>query len=264
MRIGVFATNLKVRDPHESLERAAAIEGVRGVQLWNVGGPLEPDHLDAAARQRFKEHADRLGLTIAALCGHQDFITADAGLEARARKFEAIMDLAVQWGTPVVTTESGRAAAGADPERLWETLVGVVRRVCRHGERVGAYFCIEASGSCFVANADDVRRLIDAVGSSALRVNFDPANYAMFGNDPVAAVRALGRHIAHTHAKDGVRRDGRAREVPLGQGAVPWREYVAALRESGYDGFLTIERETGEDPAADTAAAARFLRGLLG
>lgn len=264
MQIGVFATNLGLGDPYASLERAASIPGVRGVQVGNVGGPLDPANLDAAARGRFREQADRLGLTIAALCGHQDFVTADDGLQARAARFEAIMDLAVQWGTPIVTTESGHLAPGADRERAWDTLVGVVRRICRHGERVGAYFALEASGSCFIANADDLGQLIDAVDSPALRVNFDPANFVMFGNDPIQGVRALGRRIVHTHAKDGLRQaGGRPREVPLGQGGVPWTEYLAALRATGYDGFLTIERETGPDPARDIAAAADFLAQCL-
>ena len=53
------------------------------------------------------------------------------------------------------------------------------------------------------------------------------------------------------------------REVPLGQGQVPWQEYLAALREIGFDGFLTIEREVGENPDADIRMAADFLRDLI-
>ena len=42
-----------------------------------------------------------------------------------------------------------------------------------------------------------------------------------------------------------------------------WPEYFKALREIGYDGYLTIEREVGEDPAKDIALAADFLRKFL-
>ena len=48
-------------------------------------------------------------------------------------------------------------------------------------------------------------------------------------------------------------------EVPLGQGGVNWPEYLAALDEIGYRGFLTIEREVGQDPAADIRLAVEFL-----
>ena len=53
-------------------------------------------------------------------------------------------------------------------------------------------------------------------------------------------------------------------EMPLGEGSVPWKEYLAALEEVGYNGFLTIERELGADPAADMAKAVGFLENLIG
>ena len=49
-------------------------------------------------------------------------------------------------------------------------------------------------------------------------------------------------------------------EVPLGEGQVPWDNYIAALREIGFDGFLTIERECGDDPARDIQLAIDFLK----
>ena len=41
-------------------------------------------------------------------------------------------------------------------------------------------------------------------------------------------------------------------------------ERLAALREIGFDGFLTIERECGDDPTADIVMAADFLKAKLG
>ena len=68
---------------------------------------------------------------------------------------------------------------------------------------------------------------------------------------------------------DGTKRDlgvdpARYKEVPLGQGQVPWDGYLAALKKIGYDGFLTIERECGDDPAGDIRLAQKFLLEKLG
>ena len=49
-------------------------------------------------------------------------------------------------------------------------------------------------------------------------------------------------------------------ETPLGEGKVDFDAYLAALRDIGYHGFLTIEREVGDDPARDIGAAVQFLR----
>ena len=123
-------------------------------------------------------------------------------------------------------------------------------------------------------------RLFEDIGTGNLYVNLDPANLVMCaGDDPVQAVYTLRDYIVHTHAKDGIqikKVDTRAlyapqyygltpcswdaiREVPLGKGGVDWNKYLDALREIGYDGYLTIERECGDEPAKDIGDAVRFL-----
>ena len=44
---------------------------------------------------------------------------------------------------------------------------------------------------------------------------------------------------------------------------VPWDEYLAALKEIGFEGYLTIEREVGEDPVGDITMAVGFLNEKL-
>ena len=53
------------------------------------------------------------------------------------------------------------------------------------------------------------------------------------------------------------------KEVPLGEGSVKWDEYLAALNDIGYKGFLTIEREVGDDPEKDIGNAVSFLKGYM-
>ena len=102
------------------------------------------------------------------------------------------------------------------------------------------------------------------------------------GDDPVQAVYNLKDYIVHTHAKDGVKnydldpeiiyglRPGDPIvtnpafvEVALGDGSVPFPKYLAALEDIGYKGFLTIEREVGDDPTADIRKAVNFLNDLM-
>ena len=101
------------------------------------------------------------------------------------------------------------------------------------------------------------------------------------GDDPAKAVYNLRDYIVHTHAKDGVQifyRDPEIvygikkdplvtgssfKEVPLGEGSVKWDEYLAALNDIGYKGFLTIEREVGDDPEKDIGNAVNFLKGYM-
>lgn len=52
-------------------------------------------------------------------------------------------------------------------------------------------------------------------------------------------------------------------EVPLGYGDVNWNLYLRALEDIGYRGFLTIEREVGDDPAKDIKLAVDFLHSKI-
>ena len=127
-----------------------------------------------------------------------------------------------------------------------------------------------------------LKTFLDSLGSRGVGVNLDPANLVMVtGDDPVQAVYNLKDYIVHTHAKDGIKlldknpeiiygiiedeiQTGAAfREVPLGEGNVPFPAYLAALEDIGYRGFLTIEREVGDNPAADIELAANFLRSVM-
>jgi sugar phosphate isomerase/epimerase len=92
--------------------------------------------------------------------------------------------------------------------------------------------------------------------------------------------------IVHTHAKDGIMLNKNQnptevyhafavggvealnacegfKEVPLGEGEVDWDAYLKALRDVGFDGFLTIERECGENPQADIETATKFLKNKI-
>ena len=106
------------------------------------------------------------------------------------------------------------------------------------------------------------------------------------GQDAVEAVYILKDYIVHTHAKDGVMLNPNQnptdvyhafavggvdalnacegfKEVPLGTGHVDWDGYLSAFRDIGYDGFLTIERETGDNPLKDILSAVEFLKSKI-
>ncbi|MCD6350510.1 MAG: sugar phosphate isomerase/epimerase [Armatimonadetes bacterium] len=262
MKLGVFLPCLRIPVLAEALDTVAAL-GLEGAQLWNVGGPFDPSVMGEAERERLLEEFSRRGLEISALCGHADFVNP-SGLPTRRAHFMACLDLAASLGGLPVTTESGRPAPETGPEVAWQVLTVTFRDFARHAEEVDATVCIEAGPRTLVRTIADLERLLEEVDSSALAVNLDPANLVMAGEDPVEAVRRLGPAIAHTHAKDGVvRADGSHGEVPLGDGQVPWKEYLGALKAVGFEGYLTIERETGDDPRADIELAATRLRQYL-
>ena len=84
-------------------------------------------------------------------------------------------------------------------------------------------------------------------------VYYDPANLAWCDLDPAAEFRTLGPLVVAAHAKDAADFTGDAR---LGEGRIDHASVAAAMREVGYDGWLTLETKGG-DATADELEFAR-------
>ncbi len=278
LKIGVMVESFRlgVRD---GIKKAAEI-GARGIQIVTTKGELDPDNLTKTGRQDLLHLIESCNLKISALCGdlggHGFQIPNDN--EWKIKKSKQIMDLACDLKTNVVTTHVGVISEDEnDPATI------AIREACEelasYGDKVGASFAIETGPE----KAEVMKGFLDNLKSRGVRVNYDPANLVMVtGDDPVKGVHVLKDYIVHTHAKDGIRlkeiepkvvyghfaeggiEDLRLsdyfKEVPLGEGKVDFDEYIAAMREVGYDGFFTIEREVGENPVEDITKAVKFLQ----
>ena len=111
-------------------------------------------------------------------------------------------------------------------------------------------------------------RAFDDIGTDNLGINLDPANLVMYGKaNPVDAIGLIGQYVMDVHGKDGVYPTGGrvlGNETALGQGAVDYPALIAALKASGYDGPITIEREiSGEQQVKDILMAKEYLEKLI-
>jgi sugar phosphate isomerase/epimerase len=109
---------------------------------------------------------------------------------------------------------------------------------------------------------------MEDLGNQDVGINLDPANLLMYGKaNPVDALDILGKYVLDVHAKDGEYPvDGRnlGEEKPLGKGRVNFPRFIARLKELGYDGPITIEREiSGEQQRKDILDAIQLLKGLI-
>ncbi len=110
------------------------------------------------------------------------------------------------------------------------------------------------------------------VGRGNLFINYDPANMILYGTgDPIEALKKVGKYVRSVHCKDAkwAAPDQRGKawgsEVPLGEGDVGIETYLRTLKDLGYTGPLTIEREIAHDrerQKADIGHAVNLLRDL--
>ena len=130
---------------------------------------------------------------------------------------------------------------------------GMVRRICDYAAKHKLTFALETGQE----PADTLLRFIRDVGRDNLKINFDPANLILYGTgDPIAALDVLGSHVISVHCKDGNwppkdKPGALGNEMPLGEGSVGMDRFVAKLKQVGYRGPLTIEREVALDQDMD-------------
>jgi len=277
MKIGAITDCFK-KGNINAIHTAAKL-GLNGVQIYATSGEFSPEMSEEAKAEYKKALADS-GLVVSALCGDMGgygFERAEDNAD-RIVKTNAIVELAVEFGTNVVTTHIGVIPADKSNPR-YKVMLDALTECGLYAKSRGVTLAIETGpekAKTLLAFLEDTK--------GGVGVNLDPANFTMVtGQDAVEAVYILKDYIVHTHAKDGVMLDPEQdptdvyhafavggvdalnacsgfEELPLGEGGVDWDKYIAALREIGFDGFLTIERETGADPEADIVMAVDFLK----
>ncbi len=276
--IGVIIDSFRT-DTRTAIRKAAEL-GADGIQMYATKGENSPENLTAEKRRELLDLVKSCGLRFSALCGDlgEGFFRPERN-PALIERSKRILDLAKDLETDIVTTHIGVVPEDRNTDR-YKMMQEACFELSRYADRIGSHFAIETGPETSAV----LKSFLDGLGSRGVAVNLDPANLVMVtGDDPVQAVYNLRDYIVHTHAKDGVMlvrtnpeyiyrvtpkpedlKDVRFfREVPLGEGNVPFRPYLRALEDIGYRGFLTIEREVGENPAADIRKAKDHLLSIM-
>lgn len=282
-KIGVIGDAFRV--PLRQSVAMAKELGADGVSLYAVNQEFSPETMSAQARRDFKQYCSGIGVEIASLVGElggHGWQHKDENL-FKIPKLKNIAGLAADLGTGIITSHIGVIPADRNC-KSYAVMVAACTELARFATANGVCFGIETGPE----PATTLRTFLDDLNEPGIGVNLDPANLVMVVCDnPVQAVYTLAPYIVATHAKDGrnlqpcnpqtvydafaeggfeqlVARTGQLfEELPLGQGDVPWSAYLNALTECGFNGYLTIERETGDTPTADIDAAVTFLRQQL-
>ena len=261
--------------------KAAARMGANGIQMYSRDGENSPESLSKGDRRSLLKEVKDSGLIFSALCGDLGHGFGNKELNPTLiEKSKRIVDLALDLDTKIVTTHIGVVPDDKNHDR-YKIMQEACFSLAEYADRSGVRFAVETGPE----TAEVLKGFLDSLGSKGVSVNLDPANLCMVtGDDPVKAVYTLKDYIVHTHAKDGIRLmpsnpehvyrvthpipqdfsyDKYFKEVPLGKGSVPFDSYLKALTDIGYRGFLTIEREVGDNPVGDIETAFTFLKNTI-
>lgn len=280
MKIGVITDCFKL--PLDESIKLAGKLGFDGIQIYATTGEFSPEVLTTERKSGVRSLLMENHLEISALCGDMGGygFQIESDNAERIQKTKRIIDLAEEFEVGVITTHIGVIPENKDNPRYSVMLDAM----CKCGE----YAADKKITLAIETGPEKASTLLSFLQDTngGIGVNLDPANFVMVtGQDPVEAVQVLGKYIVHTHAKDGVMLKQTDPEIiydcfakggiealnvadyflekPLGDGDVDYAKYINALRGIGYDGYLTIERETGENPISDIQKSLNTLRNII-
>jgi sugar phosphate isomerase/epimerase len=242
-----LSVRLDPAGPLRDAIRQAATLGARGVVL-EATGDLHPDRLGDSGRREVRHLLRSVELAPAALVlpTRSGFDHVD-DLDARLRRADRAFALAYDLGMRLVLARAG-AVPTDDPKdaprrTIFRDALGELARLADHrGIRLALETGTEA-GSI-------LRAFLEAMGTPALGASVEPGALLAAGIDPVVAARELGPWVAHAYAHDASDRPrttviANPRGLGFAPGVLDWEEYLGALEEVNYHGYLTAWPEPG-------------------
>jgi len=256
--------------PWRELVARVAELGFDGIEVAPY--TLAPDvrQIDRSTRRELREVAESYGLRI---CGLHWLLVSPPGLHlahpdpaVRDRTVEYVGELArlcADLGGSVMVLGSPRQRStlpGQSREEALALLRDSLARCCRYAEEHGVVIALEPLArhlTDVVNTVGEALRMVEEVGSPALRVALDVYSMTDEGRPYGAIIREAGGLLAHFHAND-------TNGLAPGMGSADYREILGALREVGYGGWLSIEVLRPVDDPVDVARRGlQHLRSLF-
>jgi len=213
---------------------------------------LTPDDAEGLARLCFDA-----GLEVASVSYHADTEPQDVRRENTIRAVELVRP----FGAKVLIINGRRCEAGREAEALAD-LERLLDALLPRAEALGVRVAVEPEPGLAVGSSEEMKRLIDRVGSPWLGANLDVGHAFLTDADVCESVRALGLGIFHTHI-EGMPA-GQHRHLLPGEGDLDLGAVVRAIEGIGYEGYLTVDLfAIAQDPLGWAERALAAMRAIV-
>jgi sugar phosphate isomerase/epimerase len=254
-------------EPGEQLAVLAA-ESISHLELrsaWDTNVAELDDSQVARLRREFTDS----GVRVSAIGSPIGKIGIDAPVEPELERLRRVADIAAEFGTTIIRVFSFFIPQGHDPSRYRSRVIDRMAALAAVAAEHGLVLAHENEKEIYGDRPERCADIIASVGSPALRATFDAANFVQCGIRPHSdAYKLLQPYLVYVQIKDALMTTGEV--VPAGQGDGQVRETLAELRDSGFEGYLSLEphlamagRFGGFSGADGFRLAARSLKDLL-
>ena len=226
--------------------------GFDAVQMFFSGGDSDPSPEDV---DKILEADD---VALAAMTLHVGLVnergTIQTDVERLVECVERTADLESRFGDnecPLLIWHPSEypSVAGVDDNVVFQGLCQALSSACTVAEDKGVHIAVEITRAGSIGSAESFLRVKDQVGSSALRVCMDAANFVPDRTPLERAVRMLGPEIAIAHAKDSwFSETGLVADYgPVGSGCLDYPTYLRCLQKYTNVPYLVFEYYLSRD-----------------
>lgn len=166
----------------------------------------------------------------------------DRRIDEQMQLLQRAIDLCKRFDAPFIRIFSFWKHGSLTPD-VEDRIADLMVRPAEVAARAGVTLLLENEHACYLGTGKEAARVVEMVGSPALRMIWDPGNAFMAGEQPFpSGYEAARPHTAHVHVKDARLTDaGKLEWTVVGEGEIDYAAQFRALKESGYVGVLSLE-----------------------
>ena len=216
--------------------------GLQGLEIRNVDGTNVSDITLEKAEEVHKKLSEA-GLKVWSIGSPIGKIGIGDDFEAHMVKFKHTLEVAKALECKNIRLFSFFMPGNEEPEKYHDEVIRRLKAMVEAAKDSGIDLCHENEKDIYGDIAVRCKDVLDTVNSPALRAVFDPANFVQCGQVTYPeAYELLKPYVVYMHIKDALA-DGEVVPAGYGIGHVP--EILKRLKESGYEGFLSLEPHLG-------------------
>lgn len=253
--------------------------GFDGIEFSESGWMFNPETV-----QKVKVKCAELELPIVSLCMGADFTNGSGGdLNAEIERVKKLVDIAADIGALAMRHDVSGGIWGRQYSIGYDDAVGRIadgcREVSKYAETKGVVTMTENHGY-FSQDANRVEKLMNTVAHPNFGALVDIGNFMCADEDPTLSVGIMARYAKHVHAKDfylksgneinpgsgwfGTRAGNYLKGTIVGHGDAKVAQSIRTLKNSGYNGYVSIEFEGMEDNLTAIKIGLENLKRFIG
>lgn len=189
--------------------------------------------------EKIKEQLDENDIHLSSVGSPIGKIPITDGFEEHFKLFCHTVNIAHVMEVPYIRMFSFFMPEGEDPEKYHDEVFRRVGRMADYAAKHNVILLHENEKEIYGDVADRCRKLMEEFYSDHFKAVFDFANFVQCHQDTKEAYEMLKPYIQYVHVKDAEWESGHV--VPAGHGDGNVKEILKMLKESGYEGFLSLE-----------------------